>query len=399
MPVPRPVIIVSDVHLGHRRCDDVARDLAGLVADHAGHEFILNGDTFNLSCDRRDVDPGVSAAAMIAAHPALRDALVRHTAAGDQLTIVAGNHDADVTAPSVSTALSAALGGNVSVEPWFVVRHGVHIEHGQLYDADNAPVHPLARPGYRTEPLGVALSRRFLGPYDAYDLGNRYDATPLGNVRELFRRFGWRAPLVVLHYCGILATINVETLSARRLDRERREGDAAVAAFCARCGVDAAAVRAILAARPGPTHTSAARTFGRFDLDGALATLAIPGGVAAALATPLAGGAIAAAGLSYLLLSRQRRARRSANHMPEDLRAGAATVRRLTGARLVIFGHTHREDESDGYLNLGAFGDAPRPARTYVRIDEVGGVERRSILNFKAPPAGTSVNPSYGTGA
>jgi UDP-2,3-diacylglucosamine pyrophosphatase LpxH len=374
--VPRPIVVVSDVHLGHRQCDDVARDLARLVAEHPGHEIILNGDTFNLSCDRRDVDPGASAAAMIAAHPALRDALARHAAAGDRLTIVAGNHDADVTAPAVATALGAAVGGDLDVEPWFLTRQGVHIEHGQLYDADNAPVHPLARPSYRTEPLGVALSRRFLGPYDAYDLGNRYDATPQDNVRELFRRFGWRAPFVVLHYCGILATLNVETLSGRRLDRERREGDAAVATFCGSCGVDAAAVRALLAVRPAPTHTSAARTFGRFDFDGAIAALSVPGGLAAALSAPVAGGALAAAGVSYLLLSRQRRARRSANHMPEDLRAGAAIVRRLTGARLVIFGHTHREDESEGYLNLGAFGDAPRPSRTYVRIDESGRVER-----------------------
>ena len=62
--------------------------------------------------------------------------------------------------------------------------------------------------------------------------------------------------------------------------------------------------------------------------------------------------------------------------MPDDLRAGAATVRRLTGARLVVFGHTHREDEADGYLNLGAFGDLPRPSRTYVRIDTDGRAER-----------------------
>ena len=380
--MPRPLVVVSDVHLGHRRCDGVARDLAHLVAGHPGHEIVLNGDTFNLSCDPRDADPGASAAAMIAAHPALRDALTRHLAGGDPLTIVAGNHDADVAAPAVAAALRTLLGGRVDIEAWFMTRGGVHIEHGQLYDADNAPVHPLARPGYRSEPLGVALSRRLLGPYDAYDLGDRFDATPQDNIRALFRRFGWRAPVVILHYCGILAGLTVEALFDGRFDRERREGDAAVPAFCQRCGVQGAAVHALLAERPAPTHTSAARTFGRFDFDGAMAALSIPGGLATALSAPLAGGAIAAGGLSYLLLSRRRRARRSANHMPEDLRAGTATVRRLTGARLVVFGHTHREDESEGYLNLGAFGDVPRPSRTYVRIDENGAVERKTQLTI-----------------
>ena len=272
------------------------------------------------------------------------------------------------------------LDGPVTVEPWFLRRGDVHVEHGHLYDPDNAPAHPLSRPGYRSEPLGVALSRRFLGPYDAYDLGNRYDATAQDNARLLFQLFGWRAPFAILHYCALLVGLNVETLSDARLNRERREGAAALAAYCGRCGIDDTTLRALLTERPSPTHTSAARTFGRFDFDGTLATLAVPAGLGTAIAlAPIAGTSMAALGLAYLLLSRQRRARRAANQMPEQLRSGAALVRRLTGARLVVFGHTHREEESEGYVNLGAFGDPPRPKRTYVRVDLEGRAERRTL--------------------
>jgi hypothetical protein len=66
-----PLVIVSDVHLGHRRCDDVASDLARLVTKHPQHEIVLNGDTFNLSCDPWTQDPAASSAAMLADHPQL----------------------------------------------------------------------------------------------------------------------------------------------------------------------------------------------------------------------------------------------------------------------------------------------------------------------------------------
>src|SRR5579864_7987194 len=97
----RPLVIVSDVHLGHRRCDDVADDLARLVVSHPDHEIILNGDTFNLSCDPWSADPAVSARATIAAHAALRTGFECLLVAGGDLTFVAGNHDMALQLPAV----------------------------------------------------------------------------------------------------------------------------------------------------------------------------------------------------------------------------------------------------------------------------------------------------------
>jgi UDP-2,3-diacylglucosamine pyrophosphatase LpxH len=380
----RPLVVVSDVHLGHRECGAAAADLAMLVDQHPGHEVVLNGDIFNLSCDARERDPAASAAEMVAAHPPLRAALQGHLAAGHALTLIDGNHDADVQRPSVRAALLDLLTGGAEAElqvaPWFIRRDGVHVEHGHLYDPDNGPPHPLAAPSYRSEPLGVALARRFLGPYNAWALADRYDATPMDNVKLMFRLFGARAPLAMLHYAAILGGLNVDAARRTRLFGDLAIGEEAMAGHAARTGVALTTLRALIAARPAPTHTSAWRTFTRLDFDGALAALLVPSGLLASPALGLvAGGAASGGGLAYLLASRARRANRAANHMPESLRAGAALVRQLTGATLVIFGHTHREDAADGYVNLGAFGDPPRPARTFVHVDEHGRADRRRL--------------------
>jgi UDP-2,3-diacylglucosamine pyrophosphatase LpxH len=384
----RPLIVVSDVHLGHHRCDAVAADLARLVVMHPGHEIILNGDTFNLACDPHDRDPGVSAAGMIAAHPSLRTALVRHLAAGDRLTFVAGNHDIAIQRPGVRTALLALLAGGTDaelrVEPWIVRREGVHIEHGHLYDPGNSPTHPLSVPAFRGEPLGVALTRRFVGPWDAWDLlANEWASSIRDNLKLFVAQFGARTPLVVIHYCTLLVAINAETAVQSRLAPDRQRGDAALPACAAEAGLTESALHGLIAGRLRPLHVSFWDTFLRFGFDAALALLAIAGGALAAVVLrrvePLA---ISAIGIAFLALDRKRLEVRGANHMPEELRAGAALVHHLTDARLVILGHTHREDEMQGYLNLGAFGDRPSPARTFVHVDEEGRAERR-----KLPPA------------
>ncbi len=380
----RPLVVLSDVHLAHEGREAVAFDLARLVASHPGHEVVLNGDIFNLSCDPRDRDPAESAAAMVAREPRLRSALRDHVASGSPLTFVAGNHDAGVQSPGFRSVLLGLLelraDAELRVEPWFLRRGSVHVEHGHLYDPDNAPAHPLAPPGYRSEPLGVALKRRFLGAHDKFVAVHQHEATPVENIKFAFQECGWRAPVIILRFCAVSASICAETAVRSRLAAERRRGEAGLARCSEATGVPEGTLRELLDAGPKPTHTSFRSTFLRLYYDRMLATLAVPAGLVAAAAGAGAGGAaVSIASIAYVAASVRRGANRNPGGMPGHLRRGASLVRRLTGASLVLFGHTHREDEAEGYLNSGSFGYPQSAERSFLRVDEHRRAERRVL--------------------
>ncbi len=386
-PVERPLVILSDVHLGHRPSGEIASDLARLIARHPGHEVVLNGDTFNLSWDCRDVDPADSVASTIDPHVSLRRALAAHVSRGDRVTLVAGNHDADVQRRGVRDALNARLDcqadAPLAVEPWFIRRDGVHIEHGHVHRPDNAPAHPLAPPGYRSEPVGVAIVRRFLARHPDVGMLDREEATPLENLRDALGRLGFRAPGFVGEYLLVLAGINAETAQRSRLGPEREQGEAAVALQADSTGVARALLDTLLDERPIPTHTRFGRTFMRLYFDRITAAAAAGGGaLIGALANPLVGVSLALPAVGYLALSARGGRNRYGNRMAEALGAGAAVVRNVTGADVVCFGHTHEEAEVDGYFNSGAFGDPSRDGRPFVHVDESGRAERRRL-----PPA------------
>jgi predicted phosphodiesterase len=394
--MPRSLIVLSDVHLGHRPASAaVARDLARLVVEHPDHEIVLNGDTFDLSWDPPDRDPAGSVASMLAPHRTLRDALRRHLRAGAALTLLSGNHDADVQRPGVREAVLDALAcppqGALHVESWFIRRGDVHIEHGHLYDPDNAPAHPLAPPSRRGEPLGVAITRRFLARHPDLTLLERHEATPIENLRDAVAALGIRAPVLLAEYARHLATINAETAFGRRLVPEVAAGRAALAECCRRTGVAVPVAAALLEARPAPTHTSFGRTFMRLYFDRVAAAIVLAGAVVSGPTFGFAGGALGAVPpLAYLVASSRHGRNRYANRMAEALRRGAAHVREITGARLVLFGHTHIEEVMPGYVNSGRFGDERNAGRPYVEVDSSGRASLRrlspaDVLSGRAP--------------
>ena len=134
-----------------------------------------------------------------APHEELRASLRAQLAAGHPVTLVPGNHDADVARAGMRDALLGWLelgeDAPLDVVPWFVRRDGVHVEHGHVYDPDNAPTHPLVPPAPDTEPLGVALTRRFLAPNQAFDFAHATEITPLDALIARGRVFGARMPL------------------------------------------------------------------------------------------------------------------------------------------------------------------------------------------------------------
>ena len=371
----KPIIVTSDLHLSADTSGTV-HDLARLIQANPGHELMLAGDVFNLSWEA----PGRSAVeavlALLSAHPELASALRGQLAGGGALTLLAGNHDAGLISAEIRDALlhklELAPGAALEIAPWFVRRGGVHVEHGHFYDPDNAPAHPLAEWSPETEPLGIAITRRFVRPSGAHHFLHAHDTTPLAGIAKAFRVYGARTPLIVAEWFRVAGRLCLETRRAGRFDAEQQAGEAALSNFARLVDLDPEVLHALLAGGALPTHRNFQKTFMRlyFDRVSASMGLLLSGAAYVAWKSRAAGILGLLAGL-YLIQSVQRTGNRYEDLPVERLRAAAARVRELTLAETVIFGHTHQVDEGNGYANSGSFGYSQH-GRPYVRVDDSG---------------------------
>jgi len=194
-PLPRDLVVVSDLHLGRGRspatkrwhrletflydedfrtfCAWLCREQAARAAPLA---LVLNGDTFDFL--RIEPDPGIDArgperrfgppptgeaaarmaADILAGHPAFVEGLAEVLAAGHQVVFLPGNHDIEVQLDPVQREVWEAVGARLAArgasgalarlrfEPWFLHEPGrIWIEHGCQYDPENAFRFPLRR--------------------------------------------------------------------------------------------------------------------------------------------------------------------------------------------------------------------------------------------------------------
>lgn len=376
--VATPLIILSDLHLSHESSVATAHALAELVAARPGHELVLNGDVFGLSHDAKERDPVESVCTLLRRSPLLVAALRAHLASGYPLTFLAGNHDAAVAEGAMRDGLVALLdvqpGAPLTLEPWFIRRGGVHIEHGHLWDPDNAPSHPLAPWSPTTEPLGIQLTRRFVAKHGVWEFAHAHETTLVAGMERAFRLFGARTPALIARYFAISGLICAETLGERGLGRERSLGERALEPQAERTGVAASALRQLISSAPPPTHLTFQSTFLRLYFDRVVSVLGVGVGGAATLlrANPLA-ALLALASASYLWSNVKQSGSRYQNQPIARLRDGAQLVRRATGAELVVFGHTHVPEAADGYRNAGSFGyPAQSSQRPYLAIHTDG---------------------------
>lgn len=380
-PLARPLVVVGDVHLSHGDHPETGRDLARLVRSHPGAELVLNGDIFNLSLDAPSRDPVESIVAMLDAETELRMALRAHLSGDGAVTLLPGNHDAALATPALRAPLLALLElddrAKLAVERWFVRRSGVHVEHGHAYDPDNAPTHPLAVPTPATEPLGVALTRRFLSPNRAFDFAHATEITPVEALTRAVRVFGPRMPVLLARYFRESGKFCKEAgFRAEHLD-ELRAGDELVRELAEETGVEEARIRAVLEDRPRPTHESFERAFFRLYFDRVAGTVAT-GAFVGLWALSRSRTALGLGALAALYLTESIRGRNRYEGLPvRRLRAASERVRALTGADTVVFCHTHVADEAPGYLNPGSFAYPNGPGRPYAYVN--GTVESRRL--------------------
>jgi predicted phosphodiesterase len=377
--LPRsPIIVVADLHLAASRGGAAAEPIAAVLDRHPGAELVCAGDSFDLSVEATPDQASRTLATILGAHRRVRELLRRRLIGGSRVTLIAGNHDAALVTESVQAALTSSLEllaeAPLAISPWFVRRGRVHIEHGHVHDPDNAPVHPLARWRSECEPLGIALTRRVLAPTDALELTHAHETTPLAGLRRTLGLLGLPGLAVIARYFGVSASLCWEAVTRGDCGVEREQAAQALGPFVEASGLDSATIEKLIQAAPTPTHRHLVRTFRRLYLDRASAAAVLLGAGSAALVAPTPPAwTVAALAMSYLSLSVWfEGTNRYAGALEARLREAARIVADLSDARLVVFGHAHREDAAERYLNPGAFG-LPRDAGPrYVLIGEDG---------------------------
>lgn len=360
-----------------------ASAFAELIGAHPGHEIVLDGDVFGLSNDPRGRDPIESVGTLVSAHPELVSSMRKHLSRGFPMTLIAGNHDAAIAVDGMREGLLSRLeihqAAPLAIEPWFVRRGEVHIEHGHVWDPDNAPSHPLAPWSPNTEPLGIQLTRRFVARHGVWEFAHAHETTLVDGLTRAFRLFGVRAPLLVGRYFATSALICAETLFDRGLLRDREHGQASLAKQAEATGMDVEALWAVLSEAPRPTHLDFHETFLRLYYDRVISAASIALGTFWGLtrASP-AGMTLALAAGAYWSWNVRHYGSRYRNQPVRLLRDGANTVARLTGAKLVVFGHTHVPELDGCYANGGSFGYPARGSgRPYLLVTAEGAAELR----------------------
>ncbi len=356
--------------------------MEAVLKEHPGSNVVFLGDLFEFSATGAQ-HPDAALGELLTANPRFCAALRRHTASGGQVHWVAGNHDAALAAASPGAAEAAGI--DVTVWPWFMRVGSVHLEHGHLFDRDNAPLHPLARWDIRDEPLGIALMRRIVVELDIPMWAHAHQTTPARAVSQAARWFGWRLPVTATRVFGRLVAINLSAVGGRwgRVRSARRHGQEALAAYAAQSGLAESMLERVIASAPPPTHTRWGTAFRRLYLDWVSALGAAGIGALVGFASGSIWPWVATvAGASYV--AKEGYFRRESRYPPplDALRAGAHQLVRLTGASRVIFGHTHVEEDDGVYANLGSFGYANASGRAYALVTEDGTFTRRHL-----PPA------------
>jgi predicted phosphodiesterase len=377
------MVVLGDVHLTRSTPRAVSQDVSRLLADHPGARVVCAGDLFDLSADPPRLPVPRAVEAVFEAHPAARSAFAAHLERGGELWLVSGNHDASVGLADFRSAVESALAlspeakARLRTTPWFFRDGDLHIEHGHLYDPDNAPAHPLV---IGEASLGVHFVEQFIAPTGAFRYLNMNDETPLKLFLSSFAHYGPRAPYVIYRYfhAAIHAILRSGPHFRSRAAGEIPLGMQEAERFAEALGVPPDLIEAMLPLGARPTLESMSRTFSRLYFDRVLSTLAMSAGLsAAALGQKRAGKAVFSLGALAMTLSWARGHNRYRGTVAEQLADGAERIAEATGAKLVVFGHTHREALGERYANTASFAfPHGAPGRPYLEIERSGGAPR-----------------------
>ncbi len=334
---------------------------------------MLLGDTFDLSLDLPKLDPALSVSRHLVANPEFKEALRERLVQGTPVTLFAGNHDAQLAAPQVRSKILDCLGVNdrapLACGTWCLHWEGLHLEHGHMYDPDNAQTHPLVAPHFDTEPLGIAMMRNVLAPTNALFFAHAHELTPLRGLTQAIIKLGPAAPRLVARY--YIEALKVFTRARSTSFSEEETLGASRLQDCAlTSNLEMDLLQQLLATRATPRHHRRKDVFYRLYLDRSIATaIWWSSSVLGAVTSIPAFWGMTGVSLAFLGASLARGKNRYSGSLTSRLRNAALTVRKLADARAVVFGHTHVEETIPGYVNNGSFAFGGRNGRTYLLLE------------------------------
>ena len=411
------LLLISDLHLGSHLKPRMRGEYVHLAAriDEALPRFldhyrgrgrwhlVVNGDFIDFwnieeagGAARAGARAGEAVAierlhAALDAYPGVEDALVRFLEAGHGIVFVAGNHDAELLYPGVQRALrerlegagageaegalsttgaihlAALRAGQVHFVPWFLHEPGaLWIEHGHLFDPACRTTDPLAptRRGHLVQSLAEVATRSFtnLMPEIDYDAPDRY--TGADYVRWAAARGLRFVLLVVFLYLRMVGRMLALWAAAGRVDRAGKAAHKErLERVAANAGLQMSTLTALEEMAPPPSAATVGGVLSVTALDviltfavGAVVVLvgARAMGLALTIAAPLA--VVVGAGLARQVVRRRER------RVIADAMSGVAgAIGAVTGAPLVLMGHSHRGSvevrEGVVYANSGCWLD------------------------------------------
>lgn len=315
-------------------------------------------------------------------------ALARFVEAGHRVVLVVGNHDVDLWFAAVRAAFvdevarhaadPAAIRAGMAFEPWFYYEPGrAYVEHGHRFDPYATFPDPLAplsadraqhlAPNFGHFGLRYFCNRVRTFPVhdlDTWTLGDLWDWMKRHRTGTLMRA-AWQTAAFVWHYARATARDRFSRRRREAATRARRR--ARLRKFAARYGMPLGRILALDNLRRPHVGQSLLRLAHGLMLDRiALIGLTVTAAVLAFTADDAETGAWLFAGVfggSALAWWQLDRTRPSADIHPQLGRL-ARRVGRLTGAPVVVFGHTHRPVlrrlGRTRWLNPGSWEHLPR---------------------------------------
>lgn len=416
------LLVVSDLHLGEdigtslgergdARVALTERELARFFDHHATHRedarpwhLVINGDMADfLAMILMPGDVGVitgldeddhwyglgttapaaqiKVTAVLDRHDGVFRALARFLLAGNEVSIIIGNHDVEFHWPEAQrvfrdrlNALARELGDidvadAIHFHPWFFFDNGVWIEHGHLYDpycSVDDVLDPFTDDGHDLDPSVSGWLMRYLNNHYAPHSGH---AEPWGFAAYLtwFLSQGATRMSAILSAFVRMNQRLLQVATARatpgKLRRARRRRHLAkLRVLAERFQLDPDAVSQVDALRKRPVVVDRTRLVQALMLDRLVLTLATAMLVLSAFVVlSWSGFAAVTAALALMLLYANHKLHHSREPQvsTKSLLAVGRRIRQLVKARIVVFGHTHdpvaEHDEDGSTFNTGSW--------------------------------------------